>query len=272
MEHTEGVVVRTALALLLAIVTSSAIAETAPLRPSCDRSKQISRSSASASTTQAATPISQEVIVYCGSNGIGSAPSSPGPTDKERGPDWARLFEAFFKLLGSLSWPVAVYMIARHFKAELAALLARLKKVKAGSAEAEFERGVDEASQAANIPPVDPEPEVAAPAVKAAAADPRGSILGAWLEVEKAVFRLCEARHLNVPSTRVKLGVLPAMKAIQSANALDPNYVGLFHDLRSLRNAAAHNYDFNPEPEAVMHYAKLARSLAKAIEDAARAA
>lgn len=263
-------ILRKALSLSLALVSFASIGQAASPGSYCERPKQVRKASAPASQAPSSNPISQEVVVYCSSGAPATRASAPSQKDSQENQiDWIRPLEALFKLLSSLAWPFAAYLIARHFRAELAALLARLKKVKAGSAEAEFERGVNEASQSADIPHVDQEPEDVAPAVSAAIADPRGAILSAWLEVERAVFRLLEVRQLNVPSLRPKLGVLPAMKAIQSANALDPNYVGLFHDLRSLRNAAAHNYEFNPEPEAVLHYTKLARSLAKAIEEAA---
>ena len=183
-----------------------------------------------------------------------------------------KLVDLILKFFVGIAWPVAAIVIAYHFKRELAALLARLKRLKAGAAEAEFERGVDEAIEAAEVDQVAVPQADVGPLRSAAESDPRGAILGSWLEVEQAVFRLLEVRGLSSRTARPSRSVLAAMKSIQSAQALDANYVGLFHDLRALRNQAAHNYEFNPEPGAVLHYAKLARALANEINRAANAA
>lgn len=178
---------RTVLAISLTMASFAAFGQASSPQASCDRAKQVGKSSAQALPVQSVTPIPPDVAVYCGTNGIYGAAlaSASGPkSDAELGTNWVRVLEALFKLLSSLAWPLAAYLIARHFRAELAALLARLKRLKAGSAEAEFERGVDEVSQETEIAPVDQEPDVSAHSVSVAAADPRGSILGAWLEVE----------------------------------------------------------------------------------------
>jgi hypothetical protein len=231
------------------------------------------RHAASAPVAARPSQILQEVKVSCGTAAPLPAHSSSGAVNSEanRSLDYTRIIEAVGKLLASFAWPIAAIVIAYHFKKELAGLLARLKKVKAGAAEAEFERRLDEVVEDAGIQPDEVEPPVSASARSAAVADPRGAILGAWLEVEKAVFDLCDARGLHVQSSRPTKGVLPAMREIQRAQVLDSSYVSLFHDLRSLRNEAAHNLDFSPEPEAVIHYTKLAATLTKALKDASNA-
>lgn len=53
---------------------------------------------------------------------------------------WDRIIDALAKLLSSIAWPLAGVNISVVFRKELAALLARLKRGKVGSAEFEFER------------------------------------------------------------------------------------------------------------------------------------
>lgn len=214
-------------------------------------------------------PVIQEVNVYCTSKDTSSLSNHPEYDLNKKETDYSKLLEAIAKLLASVAWPISAVVIAYHFKNELAALLARLKKVKAGSAEAEFERHINEVIEASGIE------ETATPVSSsirsAATTDPRGAVLAAWLEVEKALFELFDASGLNVPAVRPMRGILPAFKAIQKAGLLDSDYVSLFHDLRALRNDAAHNIEFNPSSDAVIRYTQLAKALTKALQDAANA-
>ncbi len=184
--------------------------------------------------------------------------------------DYVKLIEAISKLLGSIAWPVAIVVIARHYKKELAELLTRLKKIRAGSTEAEFELGVNEAVVAAGIDDDAKTENASKDTMSVVELDPRGAILGAWLEVEKAFFALCDAQGIIISSPRKMRSVLPAMKAIEKAGALDYEHISLFHDLRSLRNTAAHNIDFNPKPGAVILYTRAAKQLSDAISKAAK--
>lgn len=211
-----------------------------------------------------AEPVIQEVNVNCTSQDAYALPKNLTPPNKNE-TDYSKLLEAFAKLLASIAWPISAVVIAYHFKNELAALLTRLKKVKAGSAEAEFERHISEVIETSDIK------EAATPVSSstraAATSDPRGAILAAWLEVEKALFDLFDASGLNVPAIRPMRGILPAFKAIQKAGLLDSDYISLFHDLRTLRNDAAHNIEFNPSSDAVIQYTQLAKVLTKALQD-----
>lgn len=266
--------VASSIALMGALVAAvGAFAQGAESAQTCPPPPTV-RQAASGPMVQRPTSIVQEVHVTCGANPMtaaspslaASAPISPAPDYWAR---VSRLLEAFAKLLGSVAWPAAAVLVAYHFKTELASLLARLKRVKAGAAEAEFERRVDEAEEAVAMEGAVVEPPVGPAARSAAAADPRGSILGAWLEVEKAIFDLVEARNLSLPSSRPTKGVVPAMRAIQKAQLIDPSFVALFHDLRPLRNDAAHTLEFNPEPAAVIRFTQLASALTQALRTAA---
>jgi len=180
-----------------------------------------------------------------------------------------KLLEAIAKILSSIAWPIAAVFIAHYFKKELAILLARLKRLKAGAAEAEFADQLRETEEEVEIERTPDAQAVTPAAIEGAAANPRGTILSAWLEVEAAIQWLHEVKGLARPAVRPIRGVLPLMREIQRAEILDFNYVALFHDLRSLRNNAVHDPDFNPPAESVVHYVQLARELTSALKKAA---
>lgn len=217
-----------------------------------------------------AEPLVQEITLNCGSQSttqiIPSATAASGPQHQSSAFSWDKLLDAIAKLLGSIAWPIAAAFIAFFFKRELAALLARLKKGKWGSAEFEFENYVREVDAEADIPRT-PEAENITPSAAArASVDPRGAIVSAWIEVEDALFDLVRVRQLSEPVSSAKArSSVWAIRAAQKAQALDATWVALFQDLRAMRNEAAHSTDFSPPPEAVIKYVQLAKELTNAI-------
>lgn len=181
-----------------------------------------------------------------------------------------RLIEAILEFLGEIAWPIAAIVIGLKFKKELAALLIRLKRGKLGSAEFEFERYVDAVDAETEIPRM---PDVEAISPKAAiraTVDPRGAIVGAWIEVEEALLNLIQNRELSEPAVHSKSrGLVSAINAVQRAQVLDSSWVALFHDLRVMRNEAAHSTEFTPPPESVIKYVQLAKELTNAMRTAA---
>ncbi|WP_426991725.1 hypothetical protein [Methylomonas sp. CM2] len=94
-------------------------------------------------TASSAKPNVHEVTVFCGSATVTQYVGDPmvekSATDGHSEPtSLEKLLEAIAKILSSIAWPIAAVFIAHYFKKELAILLARLKRLKAGAAEAEF--------------------------------------------------------------------------------------------------------------------------------------
>ncbi len=221
-----------------------------------------------------ANPLIQEITISCGSQNTAQTipTASAAHTSQERMPtfNWDKLIDALVKILSSLAWPIAAVYIAFFFKKELAALLARLKKGKWGAAEFEFENYVREVEAETEIPRT-PESENVTPSVAArASTDPRGAIVSAWIEVEDALFSLVRNWQLSDPVSSAKQirSTVWAIRAVQKAQALDPNWIALFYDLRAMRNEAAHSPDFSPPPDAVLKYVQLAKELTSAMRDA----
>lgn len=216
------------------------------------------------------TPLLQEISIHCGAVNTtqNNDTSEKRSVEKKRPDDDAsipKLLEAIAKILSSIAWPIATVVIAYHFKKELAALLNRLKKFKAGSAEAEFAELLRNAEAAADtgIETTANTQSISPSTIESAAENPRGSILSAWLEVEAAIFKLYDVKGLNRPTRHASSArsVVPLMREIQKAGLLDTVHVGLFHDLRALRNEAAHTLEFDPPAESVIRYIQLAKVL-----------
>ncbi|WP_457351846.1 hypothetical protein [Roseateles sp. P5_D6] len=223
--------------------------------------------------TKSADPMVQEITLQCGTQTVGQIASvapvaASAPSDSNGSFHWDAFVDALFKLLGSLAWPVAAVYIAFVFRKEFAALLSRLKKGKWGSAEFEFENYVREVEAEADIPRAPDAENVSPSAAARASSDPRGAIVSAWIEVEETLFRLVRNKQLDTVSLRPSRGTVGAIRAVQKAQALDANWVALFHDLRAMRNEAAHSTDFTPPPDAVLKYVQLAKELTAAMRAA----
>lgn len=218
-----------------------------------------------------ADPTTQQVTLYCGSQTTTQtvSPTTESPS-KEPEPQTApfsiTLLEAIFKFFGSVAWPIAAVLIASAFRAELAALLARLKKGKWGSAEVEFEAYLRAVDAEADIPRTPEAENISPSAFKHASLDPRGAIVYAWIDVENALFELL--RTLNPQTTRSTNNPISAIREVQRAEVLDAKWIALFHDLRAMRNEAAHAIDFTPAQDVVIKYVQLAKELAAAIRKA----
>lgn len=218
-------------------------------------------------------PMVQEITLHCGTQtATQTAPSAPSATEHTATStfNWDKLIEAVFKLLGSIAWPMAAVYIAFIFRKELAALLTRLKKGKWGSAEFEFENYVRTVDAEADIPRTPENERISPSAAARASSDPRGAIVTAWIEVEDALFSLVRNRELSEPvsATRPSRSTVWAIRAVQKAQVLDASWIALFHDLRAMRNEAAHSTDFSPPPDAVIKYVRLAKVLTAAMRAA----
>lgn len=261
--------------MLLVFATVSADAEEAK---NCTPPQQVRKNFSIGSPKTAVEQKADEIIVYCGAASstqslVDNGAQSMLKKESKSSTSIDKIIEAIAKVLASIAWPIAVVIIAYHFKIELAALLTRLRKFKAGNTEAEFGELLREAEDDVDIERTPEAQSVTPEVIASAASNPRGSILSAWLEVETAVHHLYNAKGLSrevLHSPRGRsIGPMVLMREIQKAEALDQNYISLFHDLRTLRNDAAHDIDFNPPPSDVVRYIQLARELAGAINRAA---
>lgn len=178
------------------------------------------------------------------------------------------------KLVEFSAWPIAAVILVVMLRAELRQLLPHVKKLKAGPVEAEFEREVKQLQIEASTQPA----PVALPEGLTAErqmlfqlvqVNPRSAILEAWRGVEEAAARLVQTKGLHVSEIDAR-STFAVIRAIGNANILSSDDFALFHDLRTLRNQAAHATDFTPTTDAALSYISLASRLRASLEQAAK--
>jgi hypothetical protein len=266
------------LAVLLLIVYTNVEAE-APaitcIKPAAKPSKTTAKI---ATVVPAKEAFNQEFSISCGSQTANQSireVATEKDTEHESSAFWIRFLEEIVKLIGSLAWPIAAVTIASYFKKEIANLLSRLKKGRWGDAEVEFENHVREVDSGIDIPRDEDSESISPEAAVRASTDPRGAIVGAWIAVEEALFEL--VKRIDRPfaisdsssfRSQRRMTSTAAIRAVQSAGVLDTNWISLFFELRELRNEAAHSPDFEPSPQSVITYVRLAKELTNAIRTA----
>lgn len=190
-----------------------------------------------------------------------------------------------------LSWPITVLIILWLLRKEIRQLLSRIKKGKFGAAELEFAERVAlvEAEIQGPVSRLHIGNEyVSDDAIEEASTNPRETILNAWMKVEKTINDVIEAKGIVVEARALRTGrnprtgaiikikaatipALPALRALKKEKIIHGDLVDLIQDLRSMRNEAAHNPDFNPPTSAVVRYTHLSEiaveSLSAAIEE-----
>ena len=94
---------------------------------------------------------------------------------------------------------------------------------------------------------------------------PRSAILEAWVRVEAAARTALACKSTSVTSP----GYIPASRLgepLTKKGVIEPENLGLFHDLRRLRNEVAHAQGFEPTLASANQYIDLASSLLETIE------
>lgn len=179
------------------------------------------------------------------------------------------------KLVEFLAWPVASLLVVVFLRKQISDLLPHVKKFKAGPIEAEFERELKELRATAPVDsqsaPVQdqltPERQVLLQLVQVS---PRSAVLEAWRGIESSAVRLVQEKGIYVPEREAR-SPLAMMRAIAQGNHLSSEDIALYHDLRALRNQAAHLDDFNPSAEAAISYLELASRLRQSLKRATNA-
>lgn len=178
------------------------------------------------------------------------------------------------KLVEFLAWPTAAVVLVLLLRGEIKGLFRYLKKLKVGPIEAEFERAVNELKATAEAQPqLLPPPEGATPEkqllLQLVQINPRSAVLEAWRGVEEASVRVIQNKGFYVPE-REAHSPLAVIRSLTKENVFSAEEMSLYHDLRVLRNQAAHSQDFSPPTDAALNYVELAGRLRRVLEKAAQ--
>jgi hypothetical protein len=173
-------------------------------------------------------------------------------------------------LISSLAWPSVIVALVLVFRTEISRLLPRIKRVKHGESQVDFEEDVKVAVDFA-------EKDVSLPAVKPgldqqrlyllAEQSPRGAILDAWLQVEAALRSYASQQGIESMNSPIQI-----IRAIE-IHSLDGNSIGkglinMLERLRQLRNDAVHLADAEITTDVAREYTALADRVKKRLEEA----
>ena len=179
-----------------------------------------------------------------------------------------------------LAWPTVVFFLLLVLKKPLKDLVPLIRKLKYGDFEAEFGQRLDEIEKleaeiveepyqfkegvvteerplfSRRARPLEEKPI----AFQLAHVNPRSAILEAWLNVEVAAKRA--AQRLNLVEKEA-VSPIQIIRALDRAKVLDVAQIAMFHDLRALRNQAAHSPDMALSTDMALRYVDVAESLAR---------
>jgi len=171
------------------------------------------------------------------------------------------------RIIEALAWPLVVLVLLIALRGEFKSLVPLLRKLKAGPLEAEFEKAVQEVSKEADIDVAAATYVPAAPEDKLytlARINPRSAILEAWMKVE-AIAKRAAIHNGGSPTPDVSTG-LKAIRELTKQSLLNPDDIALFHDLRGLRNQAAHLETFDVTENSAIEFILLAAKLRENLE------
>lgn len=168
-------------------------------------------------------------------------------------------------VIGSLAWPALLLALALVFRAELGALIGRLRSASFRGVQLEFSDGVQRAAalaDAVQIPAPQPAGAGLAPPPPVASpqpliqADPTLAVVEGWSLVEADLMLLAN-RHGVQAATVPEL-----LDALTVANVLPSSTRSVMDELRGLRNTAVHARDYVVAPEAASQYIDVAERVA----------
>jgi hypothetical protein len=165
----------------------------------------------------------------------------------------------------ALAWPVAAIVLVLLLRRPLVRLIPLIQKLRYGPFELDFGRQIAElAMEAERELPATDQPDSGGEAARLtglAQVSPRAAVLEAWLQVEQAAMALSQREGLALSSQELRTPLLLG-QALEQAGSLDDAKMAIYHQLRNLRNAAAHATNFELDTEAALEYVRLALRLA----------
>lgn len=164
-------------------------------------------------------------------------------------------------LLGAIAWPIAALAIALIFRREIRALLGRITRGRLGSAEFEFDKDAQDLKDVVYQELKDKSISISIPKSGSIrpSGEPRTAVISTWTELEELTRQLAMKKNVIDPfNARNPSRVI---RALEKERVLEPTFITLFHELRALRNQAAHDANFRPSPDSLSSYLEMAEIL-----------
>lgn len=188
--------------------------------------------------------------------------------------DWLTFIS---NLINALAWPAVVIVVLSGVRDRLPDLVAALRRLKYKDLELEFESStaaiemkseeVIPETQKSVIVAGSTEEELRSRLSQIADISPRSAILEAWLLVERSAVDVIRKRGIS--DLRTMPGPMKLRDHLRKAELLNEDLLGLFEELRFLRNEAVHVADAQFTPRAVTNYIRVALKMASHLEQKA---
>ena len=177
------------------------------------------------------------------------------------------------ELVRALAWPAVTVGLAFMLKPELRGLVKLVTKIKYKELEVEFATGAAEVrAEAAQLDAGKQSfariaPQIPSEVLKLLHASPRAAVIEAWREVEHEIIQA--AMRKEVPIPRIPLASpTRLLSALSASSVVSGEQLALLHDLRGLRNQAAHAPDFALSETAAHDFAEAAARMAQHLREA----
>ena len=170
------------------------------------------------------------------------------------------------EVVKALAWPAAILFSIAILRKPLSGLIPLLQRLKYKDLELEFGKKIQELKADAakalpvSVPEIAPSTSVSDSIIQLAEISPRASIVEAWRELESTAAEAASRHQVGLTPREVR-STAELANALERAKILDHNRLNLFHNLRALRNKAAHSPDFALDSSSALEYADLAGRL-----------
>lgn len=184
--------------------------------------------------------------------------------------DWLTFFS---NVINSLAWPITVIIIVLILRQPLSNLLQLIQHLRFQGLEVEFGQKMQALALEAQklLPPVKgslgSEKQLLEQKVELARVSPRAVVLESWLQLEQAAVDAIHRHGIELKSIELHSPLMLG-KTLEEAGILDGSTPAIYHQLRNLRNAAAHASDFSFSADSALEYAELAARLTEILRKA----
>lgn len=170
------------------------------------------------------------------------------------------------EVIKAIAWPVTVLIIFLILRPRLMALVPLIQRLRFQGVEVDFSRQVQELALEvrSKLPPLPDGTDTQRPLrdhwMEVSQFSPRAVVLEAWLQVEKAAVEAIRRHGVEMKSTDLRSPLILG-QGLEQAGILGDETAVIYHQLRNLRNAAAHASDFSFTADSAIEYADLATRL-----------
>lgn len=167
--------------------------------------------------------------------------------------------EYLIKFIDIIAWPSTTLLLAWFFRAELRTVLSRISTLKYKDLEAKFEKGLSQVQK--NIEPLNEGIDINDLQAtqnrleRLIEISPRAAILEGWIELEQALFQLGESYQMKGRSP------LHMIKFLNEKGVISKEFSQALHEMRRLRNEAAHVPDFVVEEKEAQNFINLSSAI-----------